>query len=384
MAKLSDLARSGSAGFSFRMPGKPEEPAMAQAVVPDPERRVLWLFTHSPFPVDLRDVFDAELRSDLTRQARASFDAAKEPDPGVPAGAKSVVEQKTEEPPLWPIVDLERVMVGGAKAVRIVERIMMRRGREVIAARLQVPLAHGALHAVAMAESRQTGLRESTLAIAAAPKGEPTSSLPRAEYDDPKHDAAFPQHPLSCVRGAIAWLLASKGGALAITAPRVELPVGEVVVGKHACALVPPPRCLAVDAATDKRFAVRMFARTLLSDDQTRAFDVLRKPKLDAAPTPEALIELAGDDIDAWEREGASGIERTSKVVDGAEGCVEVETTVTFAVGKKRSHSVTRWRAYPDGHRVRLSASAPPYVAHAELADELAASMKTLRLVDPG
>ena len=43
---------------------------------------------------------------------------------------------------------------------------------------------------------------------------------------------------------------------------------------------------------------------------------------------------------------------------------------------------MTRWRAYADGHLVRLSASAPPYVAHAELAEELAASMKTLRLLD--
>ena len=326
--KLSDLARSGSAGFSFKMPGKPEEPGVApQAVVPDPERRVLWLFTHSPFPVDLRDAFDAELRSDLTRQARASFDAAKEPDPGIPNGATNVVEHKTEEPPLWPAHRRfrARVKVGGAKALRIVERLVMRRGREVVAARLQVPLADGALHAVAMAEARQTGFRESTLMIAASPKGEPTQLLPRAEYDDPKHDATFPQHPLSCVRGAIAWLLAPTGGALAIRAPRVELPVGEVVVEKHRCAVVPPPRCLAIDPATDKRFAIRMFSRTLLSDDQTRAFDVLRKPKLDGAPTPEALLKLASDDIDAWAREGASGLVHTSKIVEGTDGAIEVE-----------------------------------------------------------
>jgi hypothetical protein len=77
--------------------------------------------------------------------------------------------------------------------------------------------------------------------------------LRQRDFDDVRHDAMFPNHPLSVVRTELRDVLDS--GSIVVLAPPLASSPGEVVLGELGCAVVPPPRYLLTARAPTDRFA---------------------------------------------------------------------------------------------------------------------------------
>jgi len=94
---------------------------------------------------------------------------------------------------------------------------------------------------------RQTGVRESVLSIIETTRdpgrfseANPFGGMRQSNYDDPRHDAQFPQHCLSRVRAALGAL--RETWKLEVRARSPEVTAGEHELSDLACAIVPPPR----------------------------------------------------------------------------------------------------------------------------------------------
>jgi hypothetical protein len=73
--------------------------------------------------------------------------------------------------------------------------MMYQRGKEIVMGHLLIPVAGGLFEVRAICGGGMTGLRESMLLMAAIPKpveGE-AQFLSQRQYDDPRHDAMFPE-----------------------------------------------------------------------------------------------------------------------------------------------------------------------------------------------
>jgi hypothetical protein len=124
MALREDLA-SGILGLRWAPPPSLEwmENEERVAAARDPERQVAWLIRSYPWRLDLRRAFDAELRADLKLETRAIFAANAEEDAAA-GGQPAQTPARTADPGWSPIVDLERVLVGEAGALRVVWRMV--------------------------------------------------------------------------------------------------------------------------------------------------------------------------------------------------------------------------------------------------------------------
>ncbi|MEI8257808.1 MAG: hypothetical protein WCJ30_19200, partial [Deltaproteobacteria bacterium] len=105
---------------------------------------------------------------------------------------------------------------------------------ETVMGHLLVPTREGMVEFRAIAKAGVTGMRETTLlgqALNASPAEGPAEVMARLGtrfYDDPAHDAQFPDHPLTRVRSALRWLTTESG--LAVSAPAVTEPLDETVL----------------------------------------------------------------------------------------------------------------------------------------------------------
>jgi hypothetical protein len=192
-----------------------------------------WLVTLRPgCSMDLSEAHENELFAAMEPYARHLFDAAW----------RSRERQNDQKPRTadasWsPLVDREIVSFRGVRALRSVHRMHYEPGLEVVMGHMVFPVATGLFEIRPAAIDRATGMRESVLMVVTGQKG----VQPQRVFDDPAHDAKFPQLALARCRRGLRWALDSS--AIEVTAPGERRPVqGEIVLAPLDCAVTPPPR----------------------------------------------------------------------------------------------------------------------------------------------
>ncbi len=239
---LMAALREGSHGVRLSPPAgyRLDEDREDALKLTDLERGVGWFFYVFPgLHLDL----DAEHRDGLRRAlewpARDMFDslfrAQRRDDEARP---------RTADPSWSPMIDVEHLLVDGSPALRTVHRMAYEAGREVVMGHLLVPLRKGLFEVRVICRDSFTGLRETALLDARMAESPPGTDAPgglrQADYDDPMHDAAFPEHALSRTRAALHWLLSEAD--LRVLERSEAKGVGEVELTKLGCIVRAPPR----------------------------------------------------------------------------------------------------------------------------------------------
>ncbi len=367
-----DLA-TGRAGVRWSPPAsfvwREDHPDLA--LVQDVDRQVAWLVRRFRWRLDLRRAYDEVLRRDLEEDARYEFESNFKPVETVP-GSGQTSRPRTSDPRWSPIVEVEHQRIGEAPALRVVRRLSYQPGMESVSGALLVPVAHGFVEVAAIVRAGMTGYRESALMLRRS-GGLPGPEEPfpaQAEFDDERHDASFPQHPLSLTRRAMRWLLAD--AALEVTEAAGEPPEGEVTVAPARCAVFLPPRYLFVPREVlPMSPTLASYSRVGLADGDPRLLDVWRVPnRLIGDDRGRKLRDLAVTTINDWAKEGATDIEQSPRVVSGDDAPVSVTNLVRFNVGGVRKVSAMRWRADDDGTVFRVAVSAAPYVPASDLVEQ--------------
>ncbi|MCO5165973.1 MAG: hypothetical protein M9894_06350 [Planctomycetes bacterium] len=276
MSFLHELA-TGRHGVRFRPPPGWElaEEGERSALLVDRARGVGWNLGVYDVALCLRPEDDALLAADVERHARALFERCFQSAQESPL---ALVAPRTQDPAWSPVVELERVEVGAAPALRVVHRLWYQPGRETVMGHLLVPLASGLADLRVIATDHSTGMRESTLfaralmARGGASPDQLMAELGQAHYDDPAHDALFPDHALSRARAALAWLVAE--GGVDVRAPAAAEPARTCALA-GSFAFEPPARHLPV-AAGDGPDAVRCTRATFSGTDGLEVLAVQR------------------------------------------------------------------------------------------------------------
>lgn len=223
---LLDQLASGKLGViaappkSWQLQGETDD----SAEFVDPTKPIgAYLFFFPDLHLDLGHAEDH--RRDIERHTRALFDtmfAIRPPEN---------VKPRTGDATWSPVIEVERFDAPGGPAIHILHRMSYHPGSERIMGHTLVPTARGLFEARWYTMSQQTGVRESVLSI----KNNGTFTK-QSDFDDPKHDAMFPQHPLSLARAAKRWFA---DGKLEVTQPATP-PQTEVALVGHELSL--PPR----------------------------------------------------------------------------------------------------------------------------------------------
>ncbi|MCA9688916.1 MAG: hypothetical protein KC636_04855 [Myxococcales bacterium] len=238
--KLLEALRGGELGVRLQLPSslsitRDDE---HQAVLGDPERGAeWWLYSQPGLHLDLDPAAEGDLRAAVWHYARFMFDELHAQRGGPELGPRIA-------DPAWsPMIDCERLDLGGAPALRLVHRMIYEQGYEVILGHLLIPRPWGLFEARVVTVDRTTGFRESVAMVMKTQAGlSPEASMKQATqagYDDPALDAAFPHHCLSRSRAALTWLIGQDGFAVEAAAlPRAT----DVLAVPGFGALRPPPR----------------------------------------------------------------------------------------------------------------------------------------------
>lgn len=211
---LEAMLAEGTAGVELRFPAhltrKDGSSDLAELV--DEETALVWQCARSPFQIDLTPLHRTSLRQDVDRAAVRAFDEMWAQRQSAD-GAATAESPRTADTSWSPLVEREIVEIGGATAFRVIHRLAYQPGSEYISGRLMIPVREGTVEIVCHAEDQLTGGRETALQLLLAdPSSEDLPSHPgQAFFDDPAHDADFPEHALTRVRRAQRWLLEEAG-----------------------------------------------------------------------------------------------------------------------------------------------------------------------------
>ena len=378
---LLDALRDGRFGVRFAVGEEFQVSGQSdfQAAMARPADATQWEVTFSPMRLALRPEEDAVLRADVERELRVLFQ--RQYDALAPRLASALgpgrPPPRTADPDWSPLVELERVRLGTAPALRLVYRTAYEPGAEMILGRLLIPLEAGLCQFTVRHLSRMTGLRETALlerAMQRSPDAKPEDVARQLggqrAYDSPSEDAAFPEHGLSRVRAALAELGDAQRG-VQVLAPLSPPPSGEVLLPALGCALSPPPRFTQVPSeALGLGPTLAMFSRPLV--DEVRLMDVWRAPDT-LAPGPERterLVALAQRNATEWEREGATDMRMDTRPLPEADGVAQVSNALQFVAHGQPTRSVSRWLADTDGAVFRITVGGPLYLSTEELLDE--------------
>ncbi len=367
------------------------EEAANAALLRDPERRVAWEIAFVPYRLDLREAtFDA-LRDDLEREARAAFEGTWTAlGEGIDAATRPPM--RTADPAWSPIVAIERTTLGDAPALRVIHRMSYQPEHEMVIGRLLLPLANGVLSLGASSLTRTTGYRE-TMRLQAALSSRPGARAPdvarelgQAGYDDATYDLLFPDHPLSLVRAALAWLQDEDGGALAITDPLVLPTEQEIELAAPRCAVTPPPRYVALpDGTLPIAPTLAVLTRVGLAVTTPRLLDVWRieDTVILGKDREGQLAKLARENAADWAGEGVTGIEAKVTRVPSTDGRTHARSEIAFVTDNGPTHAVARWMVDTDGTVFRVSASGGPWVPKDLLLADAEQALQSLRRLDP-
>ena len=330
------------------------------AMLVDREGGVAWHLCLTEFQLDLAAQHAPVLARDIERHTRDLFLRFFHA-----AGPRS--EQPRTADPAWsPVVDVEQVVLGQAAALRVVHRLAYEPGRETLMGHLLVPLRHGLFEVRITAPTlRATGTRESALLDAllrASPGEDPRAVMRRLSQraiDDPRHDADFPEHPLSRVRAALRRAIDEPlVGVTEPPAPPSE-PRGE------GFAVTPPARYLPLTGAGS---ALRCSRVSFSGTDGIQLLTVVRQPRggFERADLMD-LARKAAEQLPA----DASRLEVEVRALPDRAGRPHVEATRQFETpqdGPQRSV----YRLFLDDRNalVIVALGAPACVPAAELAAE--------------
>jgi hypothetical protein len=165
------------------------------------DRRQHWWYFWQPtvqFNLTPGPSFEA-LRERIERYARAMFiETFAEMKAG---GRISDDVPRTDDASWSPVLEARLVKVANSPALQLIHRMAYARGLEMILGHTLIPTARGTLEVRWMNNAAYTGARESAVLLASGVEG----FLKQQDYDDPKHDDSFPEHPLSMSRRAADW-----------------------------------------------------------------------------------------------------------------------------------------------------------------------------------
>lgn len=357
---FEDMLRDGSSGVELRFPEgvvlRESGPTWAQ--LGDEENVVLWQCSFSPFPMGLAADHDDRTRADLERAARRLFEtvwAQRRQEQGPAPGRE---EPRTADGSWSPIVELERVEIQGAPALRVLHRIAYEPEYEQLSARVLIPVRDGTVEIVAYTVDTFTGARESTLMAARSDgAGEMPAHPGQAFFDDPAHDASFPQHALSRARRAQTWLLRESG--MRVTRPAPPASSGLAPLRSAQCAIVPPPRYREIPAGVLQMSDTMVnFSRIDLDAEDPELFEVWHMAEATVpAGDSASLRELAVQTCEQWTEEGAEDVRVDARETPAPESTAEVECVVHFRVEDRQVIAVQRWISDASGRVWRLGIS---------------------------
>lgn len=246
--QMIESLQTGQFGVELRLPShlhvRSDEEQRAELV--DESNGVMWRFFFFPdLHLDLCEEHRADLRRSLEWYARSMFDDVFRQRDHMDGRSPP----RTTDPSWSPLVDVEHLSIGGARALRTVHRMTYEPGSEIIMGHLLIPLRRGLFEARTVCGDQMTGYRESVLIDRRMGERPPSSKediqrlmagLQQSDFDDPRHDDVFPQHSLSRTRAAIRWLCTES--ELHLTELPSPFEHGEVELSHLDCVLVPPPR----------------------------------------------------------------------------------------------------------------------------------------------
>lgn len=336
----------------------------------DPEFGAVGMAAHSPFPLDLSDARRPTLRAELEAEARAIFERAhatnakeraalEQADPERAKAEAALVDRppRTADPSWSPIVECELVEREPGRVLRTLSRITYEPGHELIRGQLALPLTQGHLRLSLIHRAGLTGFRESALSIPLLEAAEDPTAMEhpgQAFYDDPRHDAQFPQHGLSCVRqGLSAWLDPDDGlqvldaPPLQATGTRVELPTA-------ASSIVPPPGFLFVPREVlPMAPTLASLVRVGLEPAPDSMIDVWRLEQRFRGPGE--LRQFADQTLHGWSEEGAEEVQVHSEVASDGPHAVAVRSQVSMRTQSEPRHTLVYWFVDDDGESFRVS-----------------------------
>ena len=389
-----DQLEAGDLGARVHFPETLErlEEVPGAALLRDPERRVAWEIAFVPYRLDLREATFAELRGDVESEARAAFEATWE-QLGAEEEASTRPPARTTDPTWSPLITAATVQLDDAPTLLVLHRMSYQPTHEMVIGRVLVPVASGTLSIAATSLTRSTGYRETArlmAALASQDDADPevvARALGQAGYDDPDYDLLFPDHPLSLVRAALAWLVDADGARLTIPSPLPPPADGEVELRGPGCAITPPPRYLPFPEGSSLPLASTLagLTRVGLAVTTPRMLDVWRlpDPQITGADREKQLVRLARKNADEWAGEGATGIEAKVSKLPSEGGRAHVKSHVQFMMGGRPIQAAARWMADTDGTVFRVAASAGPWIPKEVLFADAEQALTSLRRLDP-
>jgi len=279
-----------------------------------------------------------------------------------------------------PMVDFERIEIGGAAALRSTHRMIQRPGREVVLGHWLVPLASGLFEARVVTADTMTGVRETALLTLwsqqeETPLDELHASIDPRRYDEPEYDAKFPEHCVSRARAGLEWM----AQATTVRDGWTPAPQAEVELPESACAVTPAPRfVLAGQDGPRATFERVSFCGTDGVDQLVVEFE----PKL----------RIPESDIEGWAERTARHIHldadvKNVQVATSSQTLADGRTDV-LAIVEGEGHTgplrnAMWWIRGSDGAGHCLSLVGSAAVPAATLAEELAAVAGSWRAMDP-
>lgn len=369
MPFLDDLA-SGRLGLTIRLPEHLtlSKQTDTSAELTDARNDVGWWFFFFPgLRLDLAPEHEHLLRRDVERHARVLFDTMFAYSQ--PAGD---ARPRTEDASWSPVIELERVELGGGPALTVLHRMMYQPTRESVMGHTLIPVAGGLFEARWLAVAQMTGYRESVLMMKLN-EGKDLAFLPQSAYDDPAHDAAFPEHPVTRARAAKRWHEA--GCTILEPAPA---PVSrDVSLAPLSCVVSVPPRFMLEDVSDADRavFCRASFAGTdgidrlivCRTSERIRGLFVARR--LATYARVRSRFEC--------QRSGLTGV--TCEAVSGDGDPVLVTEGNTEGIGSARARCVWRWFRDDAGYVWYVALATTVAVPTAEMIEDVAGVARSWR-----
>lgn len=238
MAMLADTLMDGSLGLRVALPdGVRFDRHTATLIDFTDAQAVRWMILFERVALDL-GAETRDLRAkDVDKNARVIL---RYVETTLPPTAGPREGRRVDDPAWTPVIENEVVAVGGATALKVLHRTMYQPGREMVMGHLVLPARGGVVEIRTIAMDRTTGFRESVL-MSVMPRTEaPLAVPPQSYFDDPTHDARFPEHCLSRTRAVFSRLLAP--GVIECSERHAERALSATVDLGDGLSMRPPPR----------------------------------------------------------------------------------------------------------------------------------------------
>ncbi len=246
--KLIEALESGACGVSFKLPkGAVVRASEVQALAFTEDTLGLeWLIHFGDVALDLDPNFDELLARDIDDAARAIMAANERNIEGLikqgklPRGA---VNSRVSDAAWSPVIDARPVAVDTASGIEVMHRTVYRSGLEAVMGHLLVPVAKGVVEFRVTVLDRANHGREKVVTDASLSALDAQRAI-----DDASHDAAYPKHPVSRVRAALAGL--REAGRIEVLRAPLEARTGSVALEAFGGSLTLPPRFALAGEAT--------------------------------------------------------------------------------------------------------------------------------------